>query len=43
MKLTCLGTGSPESHASRASSGYLVEVERIKSCLIVVAGRKPVN
>ena len=26
MKLTCLGTGSPESHARRASSGYLIEV-----------------
>ena len=26
MKITCLGTGSPESHARRASSGYLVEV-----------------
>ncbi len=26
MKITFLGTGSPESHARRASSGYLVEV-----------------
>lgn len=26
MKITCLGTGSPESHAKRASSGYLVEI-----------------
>lgn len=26
MRLTCLGTGSPESHAARASSGYLLEV-----------------
>ena len=26
MKLTLLGTGSPEAHARRASSGYLVEV-----------------
>ena len=26
MKITCLGTGSPESHARRASSGYLVEI-----------------
>ena len=26
MKLTLLGTGSPEAHAPRASSGYLVEV-----------------
>ncbi|MXZ82005.1 MAG: MBL fold metallo-hydrolase [Gammaproteobacteria bacterium] len=26
MKITCLGTGSPESHKRRASSGYLVEV-----------------
>ena len=25
MKVTLLGTGSPEAHASRASSGYLVE------------------
>ena len=33
MKLTCLGTGSPESHASRASSGYLVEVGEDKILL----------
>ena len=26
MKITCLGTGSPESHAKRASSGYLIEI-----------------
>jgi len=26
MKITCLGTGTPESHKRRASSGYLVEV-----------------
>lgn len=26
MRLICLGTGSPESHAARASSGYLLEV-----------------
>ncbi len=26
MRLTCLGTGSPESHPGRASSGYLLEV-----------------
>lgn len=26
MKITCLGTGSPEAHRRRASSGYLVEV-----------------
>jgi len=26
MKITCLGTGSPESHVKRASSGYLVEI-----------------
>ena len=27
MKLTLLGTGSPEAHAPRASSGYLIETE----------------
>ena len=26
MKITCLGTGTPESHKRRASSGYLVEI-----------------
>lgn len=26
MKLTILGSGSPESHVRRASAGYLVEV-----------------
>lgn len=26
MKITCLGTGTPESHKRRASSGYLIEV-----------------
>ncbi len=26
MKITLLGTGSPESTPSRASSGYLVEI-----------------
>lgn len=26
MKLTCLGTGTPEPYPSRASSGYLIEV-----------------
>ena len=26
MKLTILGSGSPEAHVRRASSGYLVEV-----------------
>lgn len=26
MKVTCLGTGSPEPHIRRASSGYLVEI-----------------
>ena len=25
MRITCLGTGTPESHGRRASSGYLVE------------------
>lgn len=26
MKLTCLGTGTPEPHKARASSGYLLEI-----------------
>lgn len=26
MKITCLGTGTPEPYAARASSGYLVEI-----------------
>ena len=26
MKITCLGTGSPEPHKRRASSGYLIEI-----------------
>lgn len=26
MRITCLGTGTPESHRRRASSGYLVEI-----------------
>ena len=26
MKITLLGTGSPEAYARRASSGYLVEI-----------------
>ena len=26
MRITCLGTGTPESHQRRASSGYLVEI-----------------
>lgn len=26
MRLTCLGTGTPEPHARRASSGYLLEI-----------------
>ncbi len=30
MKLTLLGTGSPEAHASRASSGYLIEIDQCK-------------
>ncbi len=33
MKITCLGTGSPESHAKRASSGYLVEIGQDKILL----------
>ena len=33
MKITCLGTGSPESYARRASSGYLVEVGEDKILL----------
>lgn len=33
MKITFLGTGSPESHARRASSGYLVEVGNDKILL----------
>ena len=33
MKITCLGTGSPEPHIRRASSGYLVEVGNDKILL----------
>ena len=33
MRITCLGTGSPESHAKRASSGYLVEIGDAKILL----------
>ena len=33
MKLTCLGTGSPESHQRRASSGYLIEIGNDKILL----------
>lgn len=30
MKITLLGTGSPEAHAPRASSGYLIEIANSK-------------
>lgn len=33
MKITCLGTGSPESYKKRASSGYLVEIGKDKILL----------
>ena len=33
MKITCLGTGTPEAHARRASSGYLVEIGEDKILL----------
>ena len=33
MKLTCLGTGAPESHVRRVLSGYLVEVGEDKILL----------
>ena len=33
MQITCLGTGSPESHQRRASSGYLVEIGNDKILL----------
>ena len=33
MRITCLGTGSPEPHVRRASSGYLVEVGHDKILL----------
>lgn len=50
MQITCLGTGSPESHARRASSGYLVETGTDKILLdcgggvvsrLIEAGMKP--
>ena len=33
MKITCLGTGSPEPYIQRASSGYLVEIGNDKILL----------
>lgn len=50
MKITCLGTGSPEAHARRASSGYLVEIGDDKILLdcgggvvsrLIEAGHRP--
>lgn len=50
MKITCLGTGSPEANARRASSGYLVEAGNDRILLdcgggvvgrLVESGRKP--
>lgn len=50
MKITCLGTGTPESHQRRASSGYLVEIGDDKILLdcgggvvsrLIEAGYKP--
>lgn len=52
MKITCLGTGSPESHARRASSGYLVEIGTDKILLdcgggvvsrLIEAGYRPAD
>jgi ribonuclease Z len=52
MKVTLLGTGSPESHARRASSGYLVEVGKDRILFdcgggvvtrLLQADRKPVD
>ena len=41
MKITCLGTGTPESHKRRASSGYLVEIEMTAYCWIVAVEWSP--
>ena len=50
MKITLLGTGSPEAHVRRASSGYLVEVGADKILLdcgggvydrLLQSGRRP--